>query len=157
MWRLTLTLLRGSGEVTNYTFATLDRWAAKTEKRAEAVLKQATNDTIVQASRTATGVSRGGRVRRGYVPRRDGILAGSLVSELHGGTSLSSRGENSYTMVVAGLDPGDTAEFYWTADYAPHLHYGTRRMAGWFWVDEAVQNWQRNVMRASARAKVQVR
>lgn len=142
--------------MTRYELADLDKWARKTEKRTEAVLKQATNDTIVQASKTATGTSRGGRVRRGFVPRADGILAGSLVSELHGGTTLSSRGEDSYIMAVARLSVGDTISFFWTADYAPAKHYGTNSSPGWFWVDVAAGNWRANVANAVARAKIQV-
>jgi len=150
MW----TFCPGLISVTKYTLATLDRWAAKTAKRANLVVKQATNDVIVRASKTAVGTSRGGNVRRGFVPRKDGILAGSLISELHGSTALSAKGEDSHRLVVAGMEAGDVARFGWTAPYARAKHDGTRNSPGWFWIDEAATHWPQAVADAVQRAKV---
>jgi hypothetical protein len=139
--------------VTRYTLATLDQWAAKTIKRADLVVKASTNDTIVMASKTAVGTSRGGSVRRGFVPRKDGILAASLVSELQGSTVLSAQGEDSYRLAIAGMEAGDVARFGWTAPYARVKHDGGRGQPGWFWIDEAANRWPQIVDAAVQRAK----
>lgn len=142
--------------MTEFKLANLDKWAAQTTKRLDAVVKQATNDTIRQASRTATGKTRGGTLKKGYVPRDTGILAGSLVSTLHGGTMLTGAGEDSYRLVVGSMKAGDVARFAWTADYAAHVHFGTSRQPGWFWIDEAANNWPQIVDAAVRRAKARV-
>jgi hypothetical protein len=122
-------------------------WVTKTKKRMDAVTKQATNDLMVLASRTAPGTIRGGSVKPGFVPRDTGFLAASLVSSLNGSTALS--GEGSYRLVVAGMEAGDTAFFGWTAEYARVQHY-----KGWLWVATAANEWPRIVRDAVARAKL---
>jgi len=136
--------------MTKYTFATLDSWTRKMQRRQDAVVKQATNDVIKQAARTAPGKMRGGSVRPGFVPRHKGILANSLVSSLNGSTAL--QGETSYEMVVLGIEAGDWAEFGWTAPYARKMHY-----KGWLWVEMAANDWPMIVRRAVNRAKAQTR
>ena len=135
--------------MTRYTFSNLDQWVRKTKKRTELVVKQATQDAIEQSSRTKPGVTRGGSVTRGFVPRADGFLAGSLQSSLAGG--IAQKGEDSHVFVVAGMVAGDVAQFRWTAAYARKLHY-----AGWFWVDVTANNWPEIVKQATIRAKAQV-
>lgn len=130
-----------------YSWAQLDDWTRKVERRADVVVKQSVNDVIVMASRTAPGKNRGGSVKVGFVPRDLGFLASSLVSQLNGSTMLS--GENSYQMIVAGMEGGDTVFFGWTAKYARAQHY-----KGWLWVDNAAQQWQRIVKLNIAKAKL---
>src|SRR5690554_4400942 len=132
-----------------YTWANLDAWATKTQKRLDVVVKQSTNDVIALASRTAPAKARGGSVQPGYVPRDLGFLAASLQSSLNGSTSMT--GEESYVMAVAGMKAGDVAEFGWTAIYARKLHY-----AGWLWVDHAANQWQAIVADVVKRAIAQV-
>jgi len=136
--------------MTRYTFANLDAWARKTQRRADLITKQATQDTIEMASRTAPGKNRGGTVTLGFVPRDTGVLAGSLQSSLNGSTAL--KGEDSYTMIVAGMEGGDTATFGWTAEYARAVHY-----RGWLWRDNAADKWPQTVARAIAKAKARTR
>lgn len=138
--------------MTTYTFAQLGEWARKCERRQDAIVKQSTNDVIKQASRTATGVTRGGSLQRGYVPRDTGVLAASLVSSLHGSTSIT-QGGGDFAMVIGSMEAGDVATFEWTADYARAMHYGTRGRQGWHWVTEAANNWQGIVAANAARAQ----
>jgi len=135
--------------VTEFSIAHLDKWTLKTRKRINVVVKQATNDVIAMASRTAPGTSRGGTIMPGYVPRDTGVLASSLVSSLNGSTAL--KGPDSYKMIVANMEGGDTAEFWWTAEYARAVHY-----RGWMWVDVAANRWPSIVRDAIRRAKAQV-
>lgn len=147
---------------TNFS-ATVGEWAKKTQKRLDVVVQEATKDMIIDASRTTTGITRGGDYKRGYVPRDLGNLAGSLVSSLNGGGVTT--GETSYTAVIEGMKAGDTAFFGWTAEYALRLHYGfsgedslgrSYDQSGWYWVTDAVVNWQDYVDGAVRKAKAAV-
>lgn len=129
--------------------AQIDAWVLKTERRQQLVLQQSTNDIILRASRTSAGVTRGGVVRKGFIPRDLGGLAASLVSTLSGSTILTGVGEDSYSLIVAQMTSGDTATFTWTAPYARRLHYEN----GWMWVDEAAQRWVPTVRSNVAKAK----
>lgn len=130
-----------------YSAANIDAWTRASKKRMDVVAKQATNDLVVLASRTAPSTVRGGSIRPGYVPRDTGFLAGSLVSSLNGSTAL--KGEDQWRLVVVGMEAGDTALFGWTAEYARVQHY-----KGWLWVDVAANQWRRLVREAVAKAKL---
>lgn len=132
--------------------AQVDAWVLQTTKRMNAVARQSTNDLIKRASRVASGKTRGGSLKVGYVPRDIGTLAGSLLSTLSGSTILTQRGENSYQAVISNMEGGDTATFAWTAPYARRLHYE----GGWMWVDEAAEHWESIVAANVARAKARV-
>lgn len=146
--------------MTRYSVGGLDAWAKKIKRRGDLIVRQSTNDAIVQASRTAAGVTRGGVVKKGFLPVMDGFLAASLVSSLNGGSMLD--GKTSYVFVVAGMEAGDVASFGWTAAHARPMHYGYtsstgKRVGGWMWVDEVANDWPRivarNVKRAMARTR----
>lgn len=117
----------------SFTSAT-SQWVLKTEKRKTAVTRQFTNNIIKRASRTAAGKTRGGTVKKGFIPRDLGTLAASVMSTLTGSTVLTGVGTSSYSLVVGGMKAGDVATFLWTAPYARRLHYE----AGWMWVDDAM-------------------
>mgnify|MGYP000380307416 CR=1 FL=1 len=142
--------------MTKYTFANLDAWAAKCEKRMDAIVKQSTSNVIDLASKTATGLTRGGVNQRGYVPRDTGALAASLVSTLSGSTAIT-QGAGDYSLVVGNMEAGDVATFAWTAPYARRMHYGDSGRQGWFWVTEATAQWDAivsgNVQKAKAMFK----
>ena len=129
--------------------ATLNAWVRKSENRIQAVGRQAINDAIIMASRTAAGRSRGGVVREGFVPRAIGTLAASLQSTLHGSTILTHTGQNSHVLTVGAFKAGDSATFIWTAPYAAALHYDH----GWMWVDAMAAQWQSIVTNAVIRAR----
>lgn len=136
--------------MTVYSFAEIDEWINKVEKRKTVVAQQATNDLFQRATRTSAGITRGGRVKAGYIPRDTGFLAASSVTSLNGTTSLS--GENAHVFVIGNMKAGDQARIGWTAPYARKLHY-----AGWLWVDDAAQHWQSIVTTAARKARAAVR
>lgn len=131
----------------NYKAADIGKWATKTKERMDIVTKQATNDLVKQASRTAPSTIRGGTIMPGFVPRDTGFLAASLTSSLNGGTAIS--GVDSYRFVTVNMEAGDTAVFGWTAEYARVQHY-----KGWLWVSIAANNWRQIVKEAVAKAKL---
>lgn len=130
-----------------YTAANIDDWTRATKQRIDVVVRQSANDLMLQATRTAPGILRGGTVRPGFVPRDIGFLAGSLVSSLNGSTAI--QGEASWRGIVTGMEGGDVALFGWTAKYARVQHY-----RGWNWVDLASNDWPRIVREAVAKAKL---
>lgn len=138
--------------MTRYTFANLGKWAEKEKRTRDAIVRQATNDMITQASRTATGVTRGGSVREGYIPRALGTLAASLTSTLYGSTVLT-QGEGDFSQVVGSMRAGDRAVFTWTAPYAKARNYGSRGQDGWHWVEGAANDWPVTFKLAAAKAR----
>jgi hypothetical protein len=108
----------------------------------------------------SVGITRGGAVKRGTIPRDLGALAGSLQSTLLGSTAISGAGEDSYLMVVDAMQGGDHARFVWggaNAPYARAIHYGFGTYPGTFWRDDAAAKWQGYVRAATARAKATIR
>ena len=129
--------------MTTFSFADLDQWAAKTERRMTAVARQATNDMLNDID-IVTGISRGGTFQRGTIPRDLGALAGSLQSTLNGSTSLSGTGETSWVGVIGEMQAGDVAQFSWGGDNAPYaraIHYGFDSYPGTFFRDDAAAKW----------------
>ena len=153
--------------MTRYTFATLDQWTAKGEKRMEAVLKQSAND-MLKDIKIVTGITRGGTLQRGAIPRDLGSLAGSLQSTLFGSTAISGAGEDSYVLVLGQMQAGDKVRFAWggaNAPYARRIHYGfqgtdslgrTYNQQGTFWRDDAAAKWESYVNAATIRAKAEI-
>jgi len=137
--------------VTEYSFATLPRWAEKVEKIANAVVSQATNDMLASI-KVEDGTVRGGTRRKGVIPLMDGALAGSLQSSIYGSTSLT--GEKSWILVAGQMKAGEIARFAWGGANAPHAmrqHYGfngtdslgrTYNVEGTFWIDVAAEGWK---------------
>lgn len=139
--------------MTRYRFATLDAWALKTERRLDAVVRQATND-LLAGIEIAPGINRGGSRQRGTIPRDLGALAASLQSSLYGGTALS--GADSYVLVAGQMQAGDRATFSWSAPYSLAVHYGANGVPGTFWRDDAAAKWDGYVRAATIRAKAQI-
>ena len=59
----------------------------------------------------------------------------------------------SYTLVIEGLELGDTLYASFTAAYGPFVEYGSNGRAGVGMVRLAAQNWQQHVARAIQLAK----
>ena len=129
-----------------YTFATLDQWTKKTEKRIDAVLKDATQTTIAIAQQT--------KAKGGRMPVDTGNLRNSLQSSVAGGAS--GEGKESYIMVAAGMKGGDLATFTWTAEYAAAVNNGNRGRPGAHFVEGAVDQWPAIVRASIAKAKARV-
>ena len=129
-----------------YTFATLDQWTRKTQRRIDAVLKDATQ-TVISVAQTPK--SKGGRL-----PVDTGNLRNSLQSSIAGGAS--GEGKESYIMVAGNMKGGDVATFTWTAEYAAAVNNGNRGRPGAHFVEGAVDQWPAVVRASIAKAKARV-
>ena len=129
-----------------YTFATLDQWTKKTEKRIDAVLKDATQSVIAVAQQT--------KAKGGRMPVDTGNLRNSLQSSIAGGAS--GEGASSYILAAAGMKGGDLATFTWTAEYAAAVNNGNRGRPGAHFVEGAVDQWPAIVRASIAKAKAKV-
>jgi len=129
-----------------YTFATLDQWTKKTEKRIDAVLKDATQSVVAVAQQT--------KAKGGRMPVDTGNLRNSLQSSVAGGAM--GEGKESYIMVAGNMKGGDLATFTWTAEYAAAVNNGNRGRPGAHFVEGAVDQWPAIVRASIAKAKARV-
>jgi len=132
--------------MTKYTFATLDQWTKKTEKRIDAVMKDATQSVVAVAQQT--------KAKGGRMPVDTGNLRNSLQSSIAGGAS--GEGKESYIMVAGNMKGGDVATFTWTAEYAAAVNNGNRGRPGAHFVEGAVDQWPAIVRASIAKAKARV-
>ena len=129
-----------------YTFATLDQWTKKTEKRIDAVLKDATQSVVAVAQQT--------KAKGGRMPVDTGNLRNSLQSSVAGGAM--GEGKESYIMVAGNMKGGDLATFTWTAEYAAAVNNGNRGRPGAHFVEGAADQWPAIVRASIAKAKARV-
>ena len=129
-----------------YTFATLDQWTKKTEKRIDAVLKDATQSVVAVAQQT--------KAKGGRMPVDTGNLRNSLQSSVAGGAM--GEGASSYILAAAGMKGGDVATFTWTAEYAAAVNNGNNGRPGAHFVEGAVDEWPAIVRASIRKAKVAV-
>ena len=129
-----------------YTFATLGQWPIKTQRRIDAVLKDATQTVIRTAQKT--------KAKGGRMPVRTGNLRNSLQSSIAGGAS--GEGKESYIMVAGNMKGGDLATFTWTAEYAAAVNNGRNGRPGAHFVEGAVDQWPAIVRASTAEAKARV-
>ena len=135
--------------MTKYTWATLDQWTKKTEKRIDAVLKDATQSVIAVAQQT--------KAKGGRMPVDTGNLRNSLQSSIAGGAS--GEGASSYIMVAGNMKGGDLATFTWGNDdvpYARPVNNGRNGRPGAHFVEGAVDQWPAIVRASIAKAKARV-
>lgn len=139
-----------------FTFATLDRWALKTERRFDAVIKDSTQ-AVVDVMQTP-------KAKGGKMPVDTGNLRNTLMSSLSGG--VGAKGTASHIMVAASMKAGDTATFTYTAVYARRVNSGftgqdslgrTYNQRGAFFVENAVDQWPALVATSAAKAKASIR
>jgi len=130
-----------------YTFATLDQWTKKTQKRIDAVLKDATQSVVA--------VAQVSRDKGGRMPVITNNLRGSLQSSIAGGAF--AEGEASHILVAPQMKGGDVATFTWTAEYAAAVNNGNRGRPGAHFVEGAVDQWPAIVRTSIAKAKAAVR
>ena len=142
----------------NYTFATLDQWTKKTEKRIDAVLKDSTQ-TLIRTAQTSD--DKGGRM-----PVITNNLRNSLQSSIAGGAS--GEGEESHIMVADSMKGGDLATFTWgnsESPYARRVNNGftgadslgrNYSQVGAHFVEGAVDQWPAIVRASIAKAKARV-
>ena len=132
-----------------YTWATLDAWTKKTQRRIDAVLKDATQSVVA--------VAQVSRDKGGRMPVDTGNLRNSLQSSVAGGAS--GEGKESYIMVAAGMNGGDLATFTWRNSeypYAAAVNNGNRGRPGAHFVEGAVDQWPAIVRASTAKAKARV-
>lgn len=100
-----------------YKLANLDQWATKTKERMLAVVHNSVERVCEVAQ---TPIAQGGRM-----PVVTGTLRNSFMSSLNGEIGLA--GPSSYTIIVAQMEIGDSAEFGWgglAKAYAARQNYG---------------------------------
>ena len=129
-----------------YRWSTLDQWTKKTEKRIDAVLKDATQSVVAVAQQT--------KAKGGRMPVDTGNLRNSLQSSVAGGAM--GEGKESYIMVAGNMKGGDLATFTWTAEYAAAVNNGNRGRPGAHFVEGAVDEWPAIVRASIAKAKARV-
>jgi len=132
-----------------YTFATLGQWPIKTQRRIDAVLKDATQTVIRTAQKT--------KAKGGRMPVRTGSLRNSLQSSIAGGAS--GEGKESYIMVAGNMKGGDLATFTWGNSefpYARPVNNGRNGRPGAHFVEGAVDQWPAIVRASIAKAKARV-
>lgn len=130
-----------------YSFAQLDQWVTKAQARIDAVVKGSTQDVMAVAQ---TPKAKGGRM-----PVDTGNLRNSLLSSLSGGGQTG--GGESFILIAGSMEGGDVASFRWSAEYAHFVNDGTTKMAGSFFVEGAVDQWQQIVSNNVRRARAAIR
>ena len=119
-------------------------WADRTEDKMKRVAQASIQEVMTIAQTT---VAQGGNM-----PVDLGFLRNSLVSSLDG--AEVARGEDSYTMAIAGMQIGQPMRFAWTAEYAVPRHYAVGvGQGGGLWRDLAAQQWQAIVDRNAKAVK----
>lgn len=127
-------------------------WTEKARRNAELVVRGSVQDVGELMSRRQPSVKdTGGSFQVGFVPVDTGQLIASQQVEVNGGVVAS--GAVDYSAAVVGMDLGDVVQAVFTAPYARHVEYGTGRMAGRFYVRNAVQQWQTIVDQNAAQFK----
>ena len=132
-----------------YRWSTLDQWTKKTEKRIDAVLKDATQSVVAVAQQT--------KAKGGRMPVDTGNLRNSLQSSIAGGAS--GEGKSSHILVAPLMKGGDLATFTWGNDdvpYAAAVNNGNRGRPGAHFVEGAVDQWPAIVRASIAKAKARV-
>jgi len=132
-----------------YTFATLDQWTKKTERRIDAVLQDAGQSVIA--------VAQVPREKGGRMPVITGNLRNSLQSSIAGGAF--AEGEASHILVAPQMKGGDLATFTWGNSefpYARPVNNGRNGRPGAHFVEGAVDQWPAIVRASIAKAKARV-
>ena len=110
-------------------------WNEKAKRNRMMVFRIAGQDLFASAQRT---VSMGGNM-----PVDTGFLRNSVIAQLNGSTTMT--GADAFVAGIAGMSEGDEVVVGWTADYARHVHDGTKHMKGTLFLALEVQNWQRYI------------
>lgn len=115
------------------------------------VVADAAQGVFEDMSQRQPSIKETGTFEVGKVPVDTGVLINSLFTTLNG--FKVGDGPTSYVAGLAGFDAGDTMQFAFSSEYAPHIEYGTVNFSGRFMVREALNGeggWQGRID-ASAR------
>lgn len=125
--------------------ATIDAFARKTQRRAEAVFKESLQRVANEANTP--------RGQGGLLPLDTSFLQNSLSASIeYPPSGPSNQNEpmgkpDDVVLTIAGAKVTDVIYVGWTAEYAKYMNarYGFR--------DSAVQNWQQTVNKVTEEAK----
>lgn len=128
------------------------KWCQNTKTSIADIYRESAIRVLTQATTTQPGVKRtGGRFVRGRVPVDTGRLIGTCQVWV-GGRMVATgvvAGDNSMPpdirAALAGMPAGTIVELRFTAPYARAVEYGTSRMAGRFYIRQALLQWNRIV------------
>lgn len=125
--------------------AQLDDFADATEDDLTAIFRQSVQDLFAVAQKP---VAKGGRMRVDT-----GNLRNSFGLSVNGAALQQDLGKgDAYVAKLADLEAGDSIFGGWTATYAAHREYGTRRGGKPdFYMRGAANQWQRIVLSNAAR------
>lgn len=138
--------------MTEYSFATLDRWAAATEARMDAIVGGATERVISEAQKP--------RSEGGNMPVITSFLRNSVKSSLNDSKALI--GPESHVLIAGQMEAGDVGEFEWSAEYARRVNFGFTgtdtlgryyEQTGAHFLEYATLQWQDIVREETAKAK----
>ena len=120
--------------------ASVDGWVSKSQKRIDAVRKESVQRVVNDMQ---TPVGRGGNmvVDTGFL--RSSLMASTATMPRVGEDEQGS--ESQITLAIANWDAGQPLYLGYTANYAAHVHWGTRGRAARLWVTLAAQRWQQIV------------
>jgi hypothetical protein len=126
----------------------------KIRRNLDLVVKDAVQMTFHAATEVQPGVRyTGGSFEIGKVPVDHGFLVGTAFCAINGEQTAAgdtaSKTPPDFVAGLAGMKLGDTATAAFSKTYARYVEYGTDKMAGRFFVRQAVQGWDANV-KASA-------
>lgn len=138
--------------------AQVEAWTAKAKANMEQVVLGSIEDVFELATRRQASIKETGTYREGFVPVDTGNLIGTARIAVNGVDVTTGKvaGQNStppdVALALANVDIEDfkTVRLYFTANYAPHVEYGTGKMPGRFFVRNAVIQWQ-TIMDNNAR------
>lgn len=131
--------------------AQMQAFADRAKEKLELVVKQSAEDVFQMATTTQLSVkATGGSFEIGKVPRDIGDLIGSFRIGLNGSESADA---NGVSLVIAGMELGDSVTGVFKSDHALPIEYGTINMAGRFYVLTAAQQWQSIVQANAAKAR----
>ena len=120
--------------------AKVDDWASKSEARVDAVRRESVQRLVAIAQ---TPVAKGGNmpVDTGFL--RSSLMASTATMPRVGEGAQGS--ESQITLAIANWDAGQPLYLGYTANYAAHVHWGTRGRAARLWVTLAAQRWKQIV------------
>lgn len=98
-------------------------FATLTKRNMRYVAAHSIQDVVEAAQTPQPSVKQtGGSFEEGKIPVDDADLINSLVAHIEGGAS--SEGATGYTVVIAGMEIGDSLKFEWTAAHAMRIEAG---------------------------------
>lgn len=131
-------------------------WSEKAKRNSRLIVMEASEGVYNAMTTRQAGVKEtGGSFEVGKVPVDTGFLVGSAQIAVAGaqrGTGSSGQPPD-FMASIAGFDVGQPIEAAFTAEYARAVEYGNGRMAGRFFVRQAVSRWGQLVRTAAARYK----